>query len=124
MLNFLKVKERNMLKVLNLKEDFVSTDQALAMVEIEIERCAFDGCVAIKVLHGYGSHGKGGKILIALRQKLRQWKRNGFIKNYFAGDKWDVFDKDAWEILQADKSISGDEDLGRANPGITIIAIK
>ena len=63
-----------MLKVLNLKEDFVSTDQALAMVEIEIERCAFDGCVAIKVLHGYGSHGKGGKILIALRQKLRQWK--------------------------------------------------
>ena len=112
------------MKTLNLEQGNYTVDHALIMVEIEIERCAFDGCVAIKVLHGYGSHGKGGKILIALRQKLRQWKRNGFIKNYFAGDKWDVFDKEAWEILQADKSISGDEDLGRANPGITIIAIK
>ena len=98
--------------------------QAVKRTTFEIENARRLGLKCVKIVHGYGSHGKGGKILIALRQKLRQWKRNGFIKNYFAGDKWDVFDKDAWEILQADKSISGDEDLGRANPGITIIAIK
>lgn len=113
-----------MLKVLNLKEDNPSVEIALAMVEIEIERCKFDGCVAIKVLHGYGSHGKGGKILIELRKKLRVWKKGGFIKDYFAGDKWNIFDKDAFDVLQKDKSICGDVDLNKANPGITLIIVK
>lgn len=113
-----------MLKVLNLKENNPSVEIALADIEIEIERCKFDGCVAIKVLHGYGSHGKGGVILIELRKMLKKWKKNGVIKNYFAGDKWNIFDKDTMDVLQKDKSIFGDEDLNKANPGITLIIVK
>ena len=112
-----------MLKMINLKEFSPTVDYALAVVEIEIERAKFDGTVAIKVLHGYGSHGKGGAILSALREKLRILKKSGKIKNYFAGDKWNIFDKDALDALNRDKSIFGDEDLNKANPGITIIVL-
>lgn len=52
------------------------------------------------------------------------WKKSGFVVDYFGGDKWDIFDKKTLEILNLDKSIYNDEDLGRANPGITIVRIR
>lgn len=112
-----------MLKNINLKEFSPTVDYALAVVEIEIERAKFDGTVAIKVLHGYGSHGKGGAILSALRKRLRSLKKGGIIKDFFSGDKWNIFDKDTLSALNRDKSIYGDEDLNKSNPGITIIIL-
>lgn len=112
-----------MLKFIDLKDDIHSVEYALAIVEIEIEGAKREGVKALKVLHGYGSHGKGGAIMLALRRQLALWKKNGFILNYFGGDKWDLFDKDSQKILLNDKSIVGDCDLGRSNPGITIIQV-
>ena len=112
------------MKLINLKEEGCSVDYALAIVEIEIENTKREGGCAIKVLHGYGSHGRGGAILVALRSQLGQWKKNKFIKDYFGGDKWNMFDKTTFEILQNDKTIYADEDLNKANPGITIIYVQ
>lgn len=112
------------MRIVDLKKENCTVDYALAIVEIEVESSKKEGLCAIKVLHGYGSHGKGGAILLNLRQKLRQWKKSGFIKDYFGGDKWNMFDKTTMEILMKDKSIYGDEDLNKANPGITIIYLQ
>ena len=111
------------MKTLNLEQGNYTVDHALIMVEIEIENAKREGIVAIKIVHGYGSHGVGGAILLALRKKLLQWKRSGFIKDYFFGDKWNLFDRDAKRILERDKSIFGDKDFYTNNPGITIIEI-
>ena len=112
-----------MLKLINLKDGSYSDESALATVEIEIERAKIEGLVAIKVLHGYGSHGTGGIIALELRRALFHWKKNGFIKNYFGGDRWNIFDKFSKNILIKDKSIYNDPDMTTANPGITIIEI-
>lgn len=111
------------MKTLNLEKGNYSVDHALAMIEIEIEAAKKEGQVAIKVVHGYGSHGVGGAILLALRPRLVQWKRMGLIQNFFYGDKWNLFDADTQRILQRDKSIYGDKDFYCSNPGITIIEI-
>lgn len=111
------------MKTLNLEKDNYTVDHALAMIEIEVEHAKKAGEVAIKVVHGYGSHGVGGAILLALRPVLVKWKRTGFIKNYFFGDKWNLFDLDTQRILQKDKSIYGDRDFYTNNPGITIIEV-
>lgn len=110
-----------MLKFINLKENNATVDYALAVVEIEIECAKREGCVAIKVLHGYGSHGKGGVIAMKLRKQLRLWKKSGFIIDYFGGDNWNIFDEKTLKILKLDKSIYNDEDMNKSNPGITII---
>lgn len=47
----------------------------------------------------------------------------GFIIDFFGGDKWNLFDKDTQKILLLDKSIYNDEDMNKANPGITIIQL-
>ena len=110
-----------MLRTINIKENSATVDYALAVVEIEIESAKREGLTAIKVLHGYGSHGRGGAIKKALNEKLRQWKNGKFIIDYFGGDKWNMFDKDTLKILQLDKTIFNDEDMNKSNPGITII---
>ena len=113
-----------MLRLINLKDGTYTVDFALKQVEIEIENAKKEGLVALKILHGYGSHGKGGAIMLALRQILPLWKRKGFIANYFGGEKWSLFDQDSKIILNQDKSIFGDEDIDHNNPGITIIQIQ
>lgn len=111
-----------MLRLVNLKEGY-SVDQALAILEIEIENAKKEELVAIKVLHGYGSHGKGGIIRKTLLTVLLRWKKSGFIKEYFGGDRWNLFDPLAKEILLKDKSIYNDCDISSSNPGITIIQL-
>ncbi len=112
-----------MIKFINLKECNPSVDYALAIVEIEIENAKAEGVSAIKVLHGYGSHGRGGIILVELRRRLRELKKQNKITDYFGGDEWNIFSPRTLEILNADKTIAGDEDLNKANAGITIIRI-
>lgn len=112
-----------MLRKINLKEEGYSTEQAIAIARIEIEMAKKEGLVAIKFLHGYGSHGVGGSIMLELRRQLALWKREGLIKNYFGGDKWNLFDEDSKRILLKDKSIYQDEDISSSNPGITIVEI-
>ena len=112
-----------MLRLINLKEGGYTVDHAIKMVEIEIEQAKKEGIVALKVLHGYGSHGRGGAILKELRRVLPIWKRHGFVVNYFGGDKWSLFDENTKAILCKDKSIYGDCDFENGNPGITIIQV-
>ena len=106
----------------------ITTDETEADVVI-VNTCAFiesakkEGIIAIKVLHGYGSHGKGGVIRKAFIPLLAQWKKSKFILDYFGGDKWNLFDEDAKRILLKDKSIYNDCDIANSNPGITIIEL-
>ena len=98
-------------------------DYALAIVEIEIENAKAEGVSAIKVLHGYGSHGRGGVILVELRRLLQTLKKQGKITDFFGGDEWNMFSQRTLEILNSDKQVACDKDLNKANPGITIIRI-
>lgn len=112
-----------MLRLVNLKESVYSVDYAIKTIEIEIEQAKREGIVALKILHGYGSHGKGGAIMKELRKILPMWKKQGYIVNYFGGDKWSLFDEDSKVILNKDKTIFGDCDIDHGNPGITIIQL-
>lgn len=108
---------------INLKENNPPLDVALATMEIEIEKAKFTNEVAVKVLHGYGSHGKGGIILIETRKLLEKLKKQKKIKDFLFGDKWNCFDDKTKKLFLKDKSMIDDEDLNKNNPGITIIIL-
>lgn len=112
-----------MLKFVNLKEGNPSVEYAMAVIEAEIHDAKNEGVTAIKVLHGYGSHGKGGTIFIELRKFLSNMKKQGKINDFFGGDDWNLFNDKARTLLNIDKSITGDQDLNNANAGITIIIV-
>lgn len=68
---------------INLKENTPPLDVAIAQFEIELEKAKFAKERAVKVLHGYGSHGRGGAILLEIRKLLAKMKKEKAIEDFF-----------------------------------------
>ena len=110
-------------KTLNLKEFMPTVEQALKMIEIEIELSRKEGIKALKIIHGYGSSGVGGEINKALQNWAKLKKRQKFIKEFIRGTEWIT---DSEKVLDAKKycqNLVGDPELFFYNPGISIILI-
>lgn len=110
------------MKTLNLKECGAGKEDAVILLEMFIESSKQEKETVVKVLHGYGSHGVGGVLFSAIRERLSFLKRHGKIKDYFGGGKWNLLDSETVNALLKDKSCL-DDDLNKSNPGITIIIL-
>jgi len=110
------------MRTFNLKEMGAGKEDSVILLEMFIDECILTGESVIKVLHGYGSHGVGGVLFSAVREKLTFLKRQGKIKDFFGGGKWNLSDKSTIDALLKDKSVV-DEDLNKSNPGITIVIL-
>ena len=76
---------------------------------------------ALKVVHGYGSHGKGG----ATRETVRDWAYR-FRRHFRAvidGERYGIFDDDTRDMRE-ECGQSADSDLGAGNSGITVFWVK
>ena len=109
-------------KIINLKENQPTVDQALAILEIEIEIARREGIVAMKIIHGYGSHGVGGEIKRALKIWLPRAKHKGFISDFVKGEQW-LASETAEKIKRLCPEVIGDPELFYSNSGITILLI-
>lgn len=110
-------------KKINLKYNSPSVDEAIAILSIELECCKLEGVKALKVVHGYGSHGKGGAICFAVRNLCLRLKKQHKIKDFLIGSEWDLSNENCIKIITSLKDCYNDEDLNHSNPGITIIII-
>ncbi len=109
-------------KTINLKEDLPTVALALATLEIEIGVAKLEGIQALKVIHGYGSHGVGGEIKKALRIWLINSKRKKLIRDFVKGEQW-LGSATAEKIKKACPEVLGDSELFYANPGVTILLL-
>ena len=107
----------------NLKYESPSVELAIANMEIEIEIAKKCGVGLIKFIHGYGSHGVGGAILLAVRNRARELKKQKHIKDYFSGEEWALSNSKRFELISSVSNLYGDEDLNHSNPGITFVVI-
>lgn len=75
----------------------------------------------IKIIHGYGSGGKGG----ATRELVRNWafRRRGRFRGTLYGENYTLLDP-ATQEMRGEVGQYADKDLTMPNPGITIIWIK
>ena len=75
----------------------------------------------VKIIHGYGSGGKGG----ATRELVRNWafRHRGRFRGIVYGDDYTLHDSLTQE-LRKEIGQYPDADLTMANPGITIIWVK
>ena len=91
-------------------------------MEQEIELCKLEGTPLLKIITGYGSHGKGGLIKNACEKKLKELKKHNVILDYIQGDLWNMHYAPALKYKTLHPSII-DEDFNIPNGGITIIII-
>ena len=109
----------------NLEVSLPTVDQAIDTFDQVLEELTGTAVQIIKVIHGYGSSGKGGRIKEAIRQELIYQKRSHIIDSYYAGE--DIAPgKSSYQALLRQhptiKNILTKDMFG--NPGITLIILK
>ena len=111
------------LLTLNIKQDMPTVDEARRRLILELDRAKKQGYKAIKLIHGYGSTGKGGALKDALRKSLSLRRKEGVIRSFVAGERWDSVEDGARVILDACPELGRDSDLGQGNEGVTIVLL-
>jgi len=79
------------------------------------------GGPVVKIIHGYGSSGKGGAIRTAIREQMAQWQSEGKVLTVVAGENWSIFDQASQGLRQRYAFLGKDQDLDRGNEGMTLV---
>ncbi len=110
-------------KEVNIKSDLPTAELAIRRVESNIQNGKIWGCAAIKIIHGYGSTGKGGKIRTEVRRYLAGQKARGRIRDFIPGEQFTIFDEATRRAFDRCGELRRDKDLERSNNGVTIIIL-
>jgi hypothetical protein len=100
-----------------------SVQEALQRLDREIALARQQKHSLVKVIHGYGSTGAGGDIRIAVQRRLHESVEAGQIRGVIFGENWSKGEDAAWRLLQGQPDLKSDPDLGRRNPGITVVLL-
>jgi hypothetical protein len=111
------------LKEVNIKSDLPTVSDAIKRVTYNIRNGRDWGCAAIKIIHGYGSTGKGGKIRTETRRYLQDQKRKGLIREFIPGEAFSIFDEATRKAFDLCDDLRKDHDLERHNNGVTIVIL-
>ena len=99
-------------------------DQAIKRLTFEIHHSRAMGCTVLKIIHGYGSSGKGGKIRTESRKYLTRLKRQGEIRDFVKGEQFSIFEEATRQAFARCEELRRDHDLDRYNNGVTFILLK
>jgi hypothetical protein len=112
------------LKTFNAEADRPSLDEARRSVIEEIRKAKREGVRVLKVIHGYGSSGKGGTLCIGLRKSFALRKKEGVIRDFVPGEDFSIFNPTVLALIETVPELRGDPDLSATNEGVTLLWLK
>ena len=111
------------LREVNLEPGKPTVNAAIKRLTFEIHHSRSLGCAALKIIHGYGSSGAGGRIRVEARRRLDRMKAGGEIWGYIPGESFSIFDSDTLAAFQRCPTLRRDRDLERHNNGVTFVLL-
>ncbi len=111
------------IKIVNIEYGLPTVEQACIMLGNEIVTARAKGFKALKIIHGYGSSGIGGGLKEGIQKWLSTNKRKYQLKSYITGEEWNTSNNKTREVLGRFEYFRKDSDVGRNNPGITIVVL-
>lgn len=110
-------------KMVNLEEGHPTVNVGLLRLDRALAAARAEKVPILKLIHGYGSSGVGGRLREEVWMALDRFKRDGYIADFIAGEDFRLSNEASWALVRRDKSIKEDHDFGRANRGITIVIL-
>lgn len=110
-------------KIVNLEEGRPTVNVGLLRLDRAIVSARAEGVVLLKLIHGYGSTGVGGRLRDEVWKALERFRRHGMIRAFIPGESFRLSDEQTWELIKRDKTIKLDRDFGRGNKGITMVVL-
>ena len=109
--------------VINLKSGSPTVDDARRRLLGEMQSARVRGVRVLKVIHGWGSSGEGGKLGPAIRKSLRLRVKEGKATLVVPGERFSSDTNEGRELSQRHPAVRNDPDFNRANPGITVVEV-
>lgn len=111
------------LREVNLEQGMPLADAAIRRLTFEIKQSQRMKMAVLKIIHGYGSSGTGGRIRVEARAYLGRLKRRGEIKDFIPGEEFSIFDAATRDAFLKCDALRRDRDLERHNNGVTFIVL-
>ncbi len=111
------------IKIVNLEEGRPAVTDALARLQMELRLTRGSRIKVLKLIHGFGSSGRGGKLRPAVRRHLDTQRGRGYLKFYIPGERLSIFDEDTRRALDLCPALRSDPDLERHNNGVTVVVL-
>lgn len=108
---------------INLEAGMPTAAQALRLMMQMLTASRASGYAAVKLIHGYGSSGTGGKIRTAARKELAKLREEQKIRFAIPGEKFSIFEPDTLEAFRLCGALRQDRDLDRYNNGVTFVIL-
>ena len=112
------------IRTFNVKADMPSLDEARRTVIEQIRRAKREKVRVLKVIHGWGSTGRGGTLCVGLRKSFKLRKKEGVIREFIPGEDFSIFNGTVLDLLDAVPELRGDPDLNATNEGVTLLWLK
>ena len=112
-----------MVRVVNIKENMPPKDYAVYLLDCAINDSKKMGEKALIVVHGYGSHGKGGDIKKAVVEYLTTAKKNKQITTFVKGDEWGDLNEEKQLMCTMCPELILNSQLFPINSGVTAILL-
>ncbi len=97
--------------------------EALAILERELNFARSSGVKVIRIIHGYGSSGKGGQIRLASRKFLYNKMNEGKIRRIIPGEDYTKSNGVYEELIDKYPFLKQKEKTDIKNPGMTLIEL-
>ena len=119
------IKSRNSsgIKVCNIEAGLPTVQEAQRRIQAEIETAKYGKWTCLKLIHGYGSSGRGGQIKNSLPGFLNSQMRKGNITDYIRGEDFSIFDSITQRAMLRYPELANDSDMNKCNHGITIVLL-
>ena len=111
------------LKEVNIKENLPTVKDAIARLSSHLQTGRTLGAGAVKIIHGYGSTGTGGKIRSQTRKYLEEQKKLGRIRDFIPGESFSIFHEGTRSAFARCPDLRQDRDLERHNNGMTVVVL-
>ena len=107
----------------NIKSDLPTVDDAIRRITYNIRNAETSGVTAVKIIHGYGSTGSGGKIRSEARRYLERQKKQSMILDFIPGEEFSIFNEATLNAFRVCDALRRDRDLDRHNNGVTFVML-
>lgn len=111
------------LREVNLEQGLPPAAAAIRRLTFELGQSRRMGCTVLKIIHGYGSSGKGGRIREEARRYLGRLRVRGEVREVIPGEEFSIFNPATRAAFDRCGALRKDRDLERHNNGVTFIVL-
>ncbi len=111
-------------RTVNLEDGRPVLSEAIDRLDREIKYSKTLKVGILKLIHGYGSSGRGGRLRMGVRARLDELKANGAVRFYVKGEDFSIFNAEAVKLLDECGELRRERDLNRENRGVTFVRLK